>query len=154
MFSKSRLSQLTHTTVFLIFLFTMIPSFESARAATCSGKDCEGKNPNSTDCDVGAFTVRSFSDNSTYVTRLRQAASSSGCYTKWTLVQNISQVYLYAGARYWVDLHMISSNNPIAPTQKVYTTMHWPASETHYYCGRTSTVYVNQPMGSPCAGPA
>jgi len=140
-------------TLVMSLIFTLTPSVEAAAMATCSGSGCEALNPNSTGCDSGASTLRSFTGTG-YKVELRQAGAGTGCNTKWTRTQNTSSISLYAGARYWVHAHYLSSPAPISPLARIYTHMHWPANETYMYCGKTNTSPIGQPMTSPCQGPA
>ena len=139
----------------LILIFTLmpLPSVEAARPLYCTVGACEGLDPNSTGCDEGASTVRYFTGTN-YRVELRRAATFTECVTKWVRTQNTGSVALYAGARYWVHTHLKSSPAPIAPLARIYTSMHYPSGDSYYYCGKTASSYVNQPMGAPCAGPA
>src|SRR3989304_10601806 len=83
-------------TLVISLIFTLTPSVEAAAMATCSGSGCEALNPNSTGCDSGASTLRSFTGTG-YKDEFRQAGAGTGGNTKWTRTQNTSPISSYPG---------------------------------------------------------
>lgn len=147
---KMPIQKILQLSFILVLLFTLMPTVDVVRAATCSGGNCEGKNPNTTGCDVGAYTVRSFNVVNGLVENRRSAAATN-CETKWVRTRNTGSQAAYAAARLWVDSHYTSSPAPIGQNAVVYTTMHYPGANLYQYCGLVSLAGpIAQPMTSPC----
>jgi hypothetical protein len=71
----------------------------TAFAASCSGTGCDGKDPDATQCSVGATTLDSryvsYGGRAIYV----ELRWSPTCQTNWTRVTNQTHETLYMGAR-------------------------------------------------------
>jgi hypothetical protein len=133
----------------LLIIFCAAPAKGAVLLYGCSGSGCNGTNPNTTGCDVGASTVAYVTINYHGNIQLR---NSSGCNTYWArTILDLTYIEHYANATlmyyYWKG-----STYPIQHDQVMYTLQRYSGSG-YQACGYLGDTQQTSYYPSNCTSP-